>query len=102
MTEIQEQTHKEETIQSAFLTFHYNNPQVYDLFKKFAYEARDAGFRHIGAKAIAERIRWQTMLETHGGGWKVNNNYVSRYVRMLLDECPFFRGFFETRGLKTS
>lgn len=85
-----------------FSEYHERNPHVYELFKRFAMQARNAGRRRFGAKAIMERVRWYAEIETHGGdGFKVNNNFTSRYARMLIDEYPEFKGFFETRRLQT-
>jgi hypothetical protein len=33
--------------------------------------------------------------------FKFNNNYTSRYVRLLVDEYPAYRGLFELRHLRT-
>jgi len=34
-------------------------------------------------------------------GWKLNNNYTSRYARLVMDECPDLDGFFNTRELQS-
>ena len=84
-----------------FAEYHAKNPQVFELFKKFSRQVRDAGHKHFGAKAIMERIRWEAALQTNDpDGFKVNNNFTSRYVRLLEKECPEFQGFFRKRALK--
>lgn len=91
----------DENLDQKFYEFHRQNPIVYVYFKKFAVEAMQAGLTKYGAKAIFERIRWQIRIEMKGADFKINNNYVSRYVRKLICECPEFIRFFETRVLKS-
>jgi hypothetical protein len=91
------------TIQERFETFHAAHPEVYLFFKRFASEMRAAGRQRYGAKSIMERIRWHIALTTKDAqGFKLNNVFTSRYVRLLLAEEPAFLGFFETRKLKAS
>lgn len=88
-------------IDSKFTDFHSKNPAVYELFKRFAVEALVAGKTKIGAKAIAERIRWSVEIEARGGEFKLNNSYVSRYARLLAKEDPRIGSLFNFRGLKS-
>jgi len=88
-------------LDAQFQLYHISNPRVYDLFKRFAYEALMQGFHRFGAKAIMERIRWHELIEKGRNDFVVNNNYTSRYVRMLMEEKPEFIGFFETRKMKS-
>ena len=80
-----------------FVDYHKANPHVYDLFKKFARELLTKGLRHYGAKAIMERIRWHIEVETACDDFKINNNYTSCYTRLLINEDPIFKNFFDTR-----
>lgn len=89
------------TIQARFEKFDAENPSIRRLFIQYANEALKAGRRRIGAKAIAERIRWQAMVETWGDEFKINNNYVSRYARAVAQQRPELAGLFETRTLKS-
>ncbi|MDE2020328.1 MAG: hypothetical protein KGJ13_08340 [Patescibacteria group bacterium] len=88
------------TLDERFRNFHERNPAVYDLFRKFAERAHQAGARRIGAKAIAERIRWETSVEKVGD-YKINNSYVSRYARLLIAAHPHLGDLFEVRSLKS-
>ena len=73
------------------------NPQVYKLFRRFAYEAFGSGHR-LGAKAIAERMRWEMQVKARDD-FKVNNSFVSRMVRELIEEDERFGEYFRTRKL---
>ena len=80
-----------------FDRFHRENPQVYELFRKFTYQVIDAGRKNFGAKAVMERIRWSTMVETKGDAYRLNNNYTAYYARMFMAAHPEHEGLFETR-----
>jgi hypothetical protein len=87
-----------------FEEYFMGNPRVWTYFKRFATYAKSHNKR-IGAKAIMERVRWECDFgeEASGTEFKVNNNYTSYYVRLLISQCPEFKGFFELRevhGLK--
>lgn len=89
------------TLDEKFQDFHAENPQVYRLFIQFANQAYEANRMRIGAKAIAERIRWNVVVETRGDSFKLNNSYVSRYARLLVQDRPYLAGLFELRKLKS-
>ncbi len=81
-----------------FCQYDEENPQVYEAFKKFALQA--VLFRgNFGAKAIAERIRWETAV-TRKGEFKLNNTYVSFFVRKFDAEFPEHKDFFKKRKSK--
>ena len=73
------------------------HPQAYKAFCKYALEAIQSGWRHFGAKAVAERVRWEAMLEKRDD-YKMNNNAVSYMARRFMQEHPQHAGFFQTRN----
>jgi len=79
-----------------FIEYHKSNPHVFELFKRFAYEAR-ARWDHFGAKAIYERLRWEADIYRESRQFKLNNNFPSFYARLLIFEDPSFKTFFELR-----
>lgn len=53
----------------------------------------------IGAKAIAERLRWNAFVRlAEGQDWLVNNNHVAPMARFAMERAPELDGFFETRA----
>jgi hypothetical protein len=88
------------TERQRWLDWHAANPQVYDLFKRFTFEAIDRGHRKLSAWLIVNRIRWETTVETMGGDFKISNNFIAYYARLFMDEHPEYRGFFRTKPLK--
>jgi len=50
-----------------------------------------------------EVLRWNRFLATADPeAWKLNNNYHSRYARLLMTNNPELAGVFELRELKES
>ncbi len=80
------------------------NPGIYQEFKRRALMLHQRGYRHFGAKAIAEALRYETALSaaTPDEPFRLNNSYVSRMVRLLIVECPELAAFFELRELRSA
>jgi hypothetical protein len=90
------------TIAERFAAYHEAHPEVFALFLRFARELRAAGRDRYSADAILHRCRWHYAIEGRdASGFKLNNNYASRYARKLMSEYPDeFSNFFELRELK--
>lgn len=86
----------EETIEQRFQRFHRRNPHVYDLLRKMAL-ALYKNNQRMGMKGLFEVLRWNYMFTTSDPDFKLNNNYTSLYARLLMEQEPALRGFFETR-----
>lgn len=83
---------------AAFVAYHAANPHVYEVFKKFASDAIQAGLAKYSARAIVHRIRWHFDVETaRTDDFKINNNHSPFYARLFLEEHPQHAGFFELR-----
>jgi len=78
-----------------FLCWHKANIKIWLLFERFALQAIKSGAK-LGAKAIAERIRWESEVKQQEE-YKVNNNYVSGYAVIFMIKHPEHAGYFETR-----
>jgi len=89
------------SIQQKFEDFDIAHPEVYTHFQDFANQIRGAGHTKYGAKTIIERIRWEIDLKSSDGEFKINNNFISRYARKLINEDPAFEGFFNLREIRT-
>jgi len=84
-----------------FWEFHRENPQVYSALRDVAIQLSDRGWHHYGIKAIMEVVRFHKALETTDTKFKLNNNYSSRYARLLMEQEPRLNEFFEVRELKS-
>jgi len=87
-------------IQSRFEKYHTDNPIVFDLFEKYARTVMKLGYEKYSAKAICERIRWHMHFDVKDTNFKLNNNYTSRYARLLASTNPVFADFFRNRNLR--
>jgi len=77
--------------------YHQQNPEVYELIKRFTLQVIAAGFKHYSITSIYERVRWHTMIETSGDPFKINNNHRAYYARKFMEDHPEHAGFFRTR-----
>jgi hypothetical protein len=48
------------------------------------------------------RWEWQGATTDPNAEWKLNNNYRSRFARLIMDNEPDLAGVFETRELKAA
>jgi hypothetical protein len=91
-----------DTIAERFRQFHFDNPLVFELIVKLAQEQYRRGKERVGIKALWEQIRWHMFLGKLRirGEYTLNNDFTSRYVRMLIEKYPAYRGLFELRVLR--
>lgn len=86
-----------------FQAFHRAHPEVFAAFRRLALDLYHRGYHRWGAGAIFEILRYQSAISGKPDeAWKLNNNYRSRYARLLMAEHPELAGFFETRELRSA
>ena len=85
----------------AFHAFHRANPWVVRELEKIAWEMLRSGRKKIGIQACVEVFRWETRKHTISNDFKLNNNFCSRYARMILNRHPEWGQVFELRRIKT-
>lgn len=80
-----------------------DQPELWDAFVSAAERLRaESGGSYMSAKHVAERVRQWARVEKKGE-WKVNNNIVSAWARMLAWERPqTFGRMFRFRERKAS
>jgi hypothetical protein len=91
----------EDPIEVQFQAFHHAHPEVYEQLHELALELRNQGHRRCGIGMLFEVLRWTWMRSgiRDEDGFRLNNNYRSRYARLLMANDPRLAGFFETRAL---
>ena len=87
------------TLDERFAVWHALNPHVADRLRVMALELVAHGRDRIGMKMLVEVLRWQQWIDTIGAPYVINNSYVSRLARLLMDTTPELRDVFETRAL---
>ena len=92
------------TIEEQFNAFHETNPSVLDELVDLADQMVLHGYDRGSIGMLFEVLRWERMLETDdpSSEFKLNNNYRSRYARLIVQTYPRFEGFFETRNLRSA
>ena len=62
-------------------------------------QAQRRGQRKIGIKMLWEVMRWNRLQRNET--YELNNNYHSRYARLIMQKEPGLAGIFDTRELKS-
>jgi len=73
MRKVKSSVLRTEQMREQFHQFDSAHPDVWNLFFQFAWEKIDLGYQHYGAKAVMERVRW----ESDAGGKKIKTLSVS-------------------------
>ncbi len=73
------------------------NPEVWELFLRYARQLRRSGRQRGSADAILHRIRWDSNIQSSAEKFKVNNNYRKQLAEKLVYIDPTFAEFFEFR-----
>lgn len=69
---------------------------MFELFKLYASQALKAGRKHYSAYTIIERIRWHETVDTASDDqFKISNNHIPYYSRLLMLTDKQFDGFFQ-------
>ena len=86
-----------------FADFHQANPHIYAELVRLAQQARAAGRKKLGIRMLWERMRWTFIVETvrPDGDPKLNNDYTSRYARLIMQQVPALDGMFDLRELRS-
>lgn len=88
-----------DSIQIQFETYHSINPSVYTKLVDLAREVKSKGRVCYAIEPLFARLRWHFEFETEGDSFKLNNNFTSRYARLIMENEPDLRGFFRTRPI---
>ena len=73
------------------------NPELYDLFKRFAFEAMKYK-KSYAAAGILYRIRWETEVSEAGSEYKINQNWARFFAIKFMEEFPQYEGFFRMKN----
>lgn len=80
------------------MKFHWDYPQIWELFEQFTFASINRGMEHYSSNAIFERIRWHIDIDTKSEV-KLNNNFRAYYARLFHVRHPEHDGFFRNRRL---
>jgi len=83
-----------------FWEYHRAHPEVFEAFCARAREMRDAGRKRYSAWGIVQRIRWEHDIQQGTESFKINNDFIGLFSRLLVHVDPSFEGFFQHRAMK--
>lgn len=90
------------SLDERFEAFHAAHPWVFEALEELTTQWVAAGGGQIGIKALFEQLHWSSLHITNGEPLRLNNNYTSRYARLLCARHPEWAGMFQVRILRTS
>ena len=82
-----------------FRDYHEQNPDLYRLLERFALEAGKVRTR-FSIWMIANRARWYSTVETQGSDYKISNDYLAMYSRLIVINNPHLEGMFQFKRMK--
>lgn len=84
-----------------FESFHQQFPQVYAELARLARAMKARGFRSYSIMTLYGAARYRLSLDS-GEDYKLNNNHMPHYARLLMEQEPDLAGFFETREIRAA
>lgn len=88
------------TIDERFRTFHADNPHVYSTLVTLGKDWRSRfPEAECSIAMLYEVARWQVSMQTSGDPFKLNNDFRSRYARLIMAQEPEMAKIFETRRM---
>lgn len=85
-----------------FLSFHKKNPGIYRLFCDYSFRMKNLGRTRYSAWIVINRVRWEFDLGGNGETFKINNDFIALYARLMISDFPQFEDFFSLRLMKSS
>ncbi|GAA2084390.1 hypothetical protein GCM10009759_03380 [Kitasatospora saccharophila] len=90
------------TIQERFEQFHDLNPWVLTDLERLAADCVEARFSKISIGMLFELVRYSYGRATLGGDdFRLNNDFRSRYARLLIERHPEWALRIEVRALRS-
>jgi len=84
-----------------FKAYHEKNPHIFREFKRYATEMRQVRSKS-SAWLIVNRIRWDKDIHSNADEeFKIANEYIALYARLLIHNSPEFEGFFNLKKMKS-
>lgn len=91
----------DEDLVARFDEYHQAHPVVFEEFERRALQMRRAGRKRYSQWTIIQAIRWHHDLESTEP-FKINNDFIALYARLMIHHHPEFADFFELRSMKPS
>jgi hypothetical protein len=84
--------------------WHSDNPEIWEYFQRFAFEAINRGRSRISHWLILNRVRWEVWITTTTQGpddddYKISNDYFAFYARFWKYTYPQHADLFKTKRM---
>ena len=83
-----------------FRKFHFANPHIYQTFSIYSWDAANVGHKVFSHWLIMNRIRWDSLIQTDGEKYKIPNEFIAFYARMVMIRHPQLGAFFKIKRMK--
>ena len=83
-----------------FVLHNAEHPAIYEEFEKLALQVKASGRTRYSQWIIANVIRWHRDLGVSKGDFKISNDFIAYYVRLLMIRHPEFADFFSIKTMK--
>lgn len=90
------------SIEQRFELFHAANPHVADALEALADQWLSHGHARLGVKALFERLRWESGIQTAGDAYRLNNDFTALYARLLITRHPDWADAIQTRDRRAA
>ena len=87
------------SLMKSFKAFHAENGHVFNAFRALALQAKDAGIAKTSHWLIINKLRWDYAIQTSGKAFRISNDHIALYPRLLIWQNPEFDGFFELKRM---
>lgn len=86
-----------DTLEQQFTEYNRLNPDVYEMFERFTFEAINSGATTIPTNLVFGRMRWETkVILRKPRGYKLPTEFKELYASMFMNKNPAYNGIFET------
>ena len=84
--------------------WHQANPEIWEYFQRFSYDAVHRGKKKISHWLVINRIRWEVFMSTRPIGskhddFKISNDYIAFYARLWKHQYPQHASLFTTKTM---
>jgi len=83
-----------------FKKYHKDNPIVFHRFKELTLRMTKTGRARYSAWCIINKIRWDMDIEVVTDDFKISNDFIGLYARLLIYHQPNLINFFEIKPMK--
>jgi len=91
------------SIDERFEAVHKEHPEIYEAFKEVTFDLMRRGFQRFSQDGVMHIVRYTKSASAEDmERYRINNDYVSRYARLFINDYPEHESFFRIKPLKNA